>query len=81
MEALCVSNSNGQPSFINTVDSSKAGCSTTPIKIAEVSCHQSLLEQNCFSPISELVLGSFEEETLLLNWVIPMRSDKDEKDH
>ena len=80
VEVSCVSKSNGQPSFINIVDSSKVGCSTTPVKIVEVSCHQSLLEQNCFSPISELVLDSFEEEMLLLNWVNPTVSDKDEED-
>ena len=62
------------------MDSSNAGCSTTPMKIAEVSCHQSLLEQNHFSPISELVSDSFEKETLLLNWVNPTRFNKDEED-
>nr|POF27376.1 hypothetical protein CFP56_14493 [Quercus suber] len=55
VEVSCVSNSDGHPSFTDTVNSSNAGCSTTPVKIAEVSCHQSLLEQNWFSLISELV--------------------------
>ena len=62
------------------MDSSNAGCSTTPMKIAEVSCHQSLLEQNHFSPISELVSDSFEKETLLLNRVNPTGFNKDEED-
>ena len=51
-----------------------------PVKIAKVSCHQSLLEQNRFSLISELVSDSFKEETLLLNWVNPMGFNKDEED-
>ena len=54
-------------------------CSTTPVKRAEVSCHQPLLEQNRFSPISEIVSGSFDEETLVLNWVNPTESDRDEE--
>lgn len=80
VEVLCVLNSNGHLSLTDTVDSSNVGCSTMPVKIAEVSCHQPLLEQNHFSPISELVSDSFEEETLLLNWVNPKGSDKDKED-
>ena len=80
MEVSCVSNSANHPSFVNTMDSSNAGCSTTPMKIAEVSCHRSLLEQNRFSPISELVSDSFEKETLLLNWVNPTGFNNDEED-
>ena len=80
VEVSCVSNFDGQPSFIDTVDFSNVGCSTTLVKIAKVSCHQSLLEQNRFSLISELVSDSFKEETLLLNWVNPTRSDKDKED-
>ena len=80
VEVSCVSNSDGQPSFVDTMDSSNAGCSTTPMKIAEVSCHQSLLEQNHFSPISQLVSDSFEKETLLLNRVNPTGFNKDEED-
>ena len=75
-----VSNSDGHPNFIDTMDSSNAWCLTMPVKFAEVSCHQPLLEQNRLSPISELVSDFFEEETLLLNWVNPTRSDKDEED-
>ncbi|XP_030965029.1 uncharacterized protein LOC115986306 [Quercus lobata] len=47
---------------------------------AEVSCNQPLLDRNHFSPISELVSDSFEEEMLLLNWVNPTGSYKDEED-
>ena len=76
VEVSCVSNSNGHPSFIDTV----VGCSMTPIKRAKVSCSQPLLKQNHFSPIFELVSNSFEEEMLLLNWVNPTESNKDEED-
>ena len=80
MEVSCVSNSDGLPNLTDIV----VGCSTTPMKRAKVSCNQPLLEQNCFSPISELVSDSFEEEMLLLNWVLnwvnPKGFDKDEED-
>ena len=76
VEVSRILNSDGHPSFIDTV----VRCSTTPVKRAEVSCHQPLLEQNHFSPISELVSDSFDENKLLLNWVNPTRSDKDEED-
>ncbi|KAF3949838.1 hypothetical protein CMV_024337 [Castanea mollissima] len=48
VEVSCVLNSDGHPSFIVTMDSSNARCSTTPVKIAKVSCHQPLLEQTLF---------------------------------
>ena len=80
VEVSCVSNSDDQPSFVDTMDSSNAGCSTTPMKIVEVSCHRSLLEQNRFSPISELVSDSFEKEMLLLNLVNPTGFNNDEED-
>ena len=51
-------------------------CLTIPEKRVEVSCHQPLLEHNRFSPISEMVSDSFDEETLVLNWVNPMKSDR-----
>ena len=76
MEISYVLNSIGHPSFTDAM----AGCSTTPVKRAEVSCHQALLEQNKFSPISKLVSDSFEEELLLLNWVSPTESDGDEEE-
>ena len=76
MEISYVLNSIGHPSFTDAM----AGCSTTLVKRAEVSCHQALLEQNKFSPISKLVSDSFEEELLLLNWVSPTESDGDEEE-
>ncbi|KAK9997824.1 hypothetical protein SO802_017427 [Lithocarpus litseifolius] len=76
VEVSCVSNSDGHFSFTDSM----VGCSTTIVKRAEVSCHQPLLEQNRFSPMSELGSDSFEKETLLLNWVNPTGSDKDEED-
>ena len=80
VEVSCLSNSVDHPSFTDTA----VGCSMTPVKRAEVSCNQPLLEQNRFSPISELVSDSFEKEMLLLNWVLnwvnPKGSDKDEED-
>ena len=57
-----------------------AECSTTPEKRAEESCHQPLLEQNRFSPISEMVSDSLEEETLLLNWVNHTESVREEEE-
>ena len=76
VEILYVSNSIGHPGFTDAV----AGCSKTPVKRAEVSCHLPLLEQNKFSLVSELVSDSFEEESLLLNWVNPTESDRDEEE-
>ncbi|KAL0002319.1 hypothetical protein SO802_016100 [Lithocarpus litseifolius] len=76
VEVPCVSNSNGHPSFNDSV----VGCSTSTVKRAEMFCHQTLLERNRFSPISELGSDSFEEETLLLDWVNPTGSDKDKED-
>ena len=57
-----------------------AECLTTPVKRAELSCNQPLLEQNRFSPISEMVLDSFKEEMMLVNWVNPKESDRDEEE-
>ena len=76
VEVSCLANSVDHPSFIDTA----VGCSTALVKRAEVLCHQSLLEQNRFSPISELASDSFEEEKLLLNWAKPTGSDTDEED-
>ena len=76
VEISSISNSVAHPCFTNAV----AECSTTPVKRAEVSCHQPLLEQNKFSPISGLVSDSFEEESLLLNWINPTESDRDEEE-
>ena len=45
-----------------------------------MSRHQPLLEQNKFSPISGLVSDSFEEESMLLNWINPTESDRDEEE-
>ena len=75
-EILYVLNSVGHPSFTDAV----AGCLTTPVKRAEESCHQPLLEQNKFSLIFELVSDSFEKKSLLLNWVNPTESDGDEEE-
>ena len=76
VEVSCLSNSVDHPSFTDIV----VGCSTTLVKRAEVLCHQSLLEQNRFSPIFELASDYFEEEKPLLNWVNPTGSDTDEED-
>jgi len=67
VEVSCILNSDDQPSFIDTVDSSKAGCSTDASEDCQGVLPLVFIEQNHFSPISELVLDSFEEETLLLN--------------
>nr|POF13417.1 hypothetical protein CFP56_22936 [Quercus suber] len=71
-----VSSSGDHPRLTNVVAESP----TVPVKRAEVSCHQPLLEQNRFSPISEMASNSFDEETRLLNWVNPMESDRDEEE-
>ena len=76
VEVSCLANSVDHPNFTNIT----VGCSTALVKRAEVLRHQSLLEQNRFSPISELASDSFEEEKLLLNWVKPTGSDTDEED-
>lgn len=73
---LYVSNSDGQSSFTNPMDFSIVGCSTMHSMSSVMLCHQSLLEQNCFSPLSELGSDTFEKETLLLNKVNPTRSDE-----
>nr|POE89180.1 hypothetical protein CFP56_59774 [Quercus suber] len=77
---LHVSNSNGQSSFTNPVDSLIVGCPMMHSMSSDMRCHQSLLEQNRFSPLSKLVSDTFKEENLLLNWVNPTGSDKDEDD-
>ena len=76
VEVSCLANSVDHPNFTDIA----VGCSTALVKRAEVLSHQSLLEQNRFSPISELASDSFEEEKLLLNWVKPTGSDTDEED-
>jgi len=76
VEVSHVSSSGDHPRFTDAV----AESSTIPEKRAEVSCHQPLLEQNRFSPISEMVSDSFDEETLVLNWVNPTESDRDEEE-
>nr|POE64321.1 hypothetical protein CFP56_49863 [Quercus suber] len=74
-EVSHVSSSGDHPRFTDAV----AESSKVPVERAEVSCHQPLLEQNRFSPISKMVSDSFDEETLLLNWVNPMELDRDEE--
>ena len=76
VEVSCLANSVDHPNFTDIA----VGCSTALVTRAEVLSHQSLLEQNRFSPISELASDSFEEEKLLLNWVKPTGSDTDEED-
>ena len=76
VEVSHVSSSSDHPSFADVVAKSL----TIPVKRAEVSCHQPLLEQNRFSPISEKVSDSFDEETMLLNWVNPTELDRDEEE-
>nr|POE91495.1 hypothetical protein CFP56_14605 [Quercus suber] len=58
-----VSSSGDHPRLTDAVAESP----TVPVKRAEVSRHQPLLEQNRFSPISEMASDSFDEETRLLN--------------
>ena len=77
---LRVSNFDGQSSFTNPVDSLIVGCPTMHSMSSNMHFHQSLLEQNRFSPLSELVSDTFKEENLLLNWVNPTGSNKDEDD-
>ena len=57
-----------------------AECSTTPVQRAELSYTQPLLEQNRFSPISEMVSDSLEEEMMMVNWVNPKESDREEEE-
>ena len=76
VEVSHVSSSGNHPNFADVVAKSL----TIPVKRAEVSCHQPLPEQNRFSPISEKVSDSFDEETMLLNWVNPTESDRDEEE-
>ncbi|KAL0007922.1 hypothetical protein SO802_009424 [Lithocarpus litseifolius] len=45
---------------------------------SEMIHHQKLLGNNCFSPLSELGFDSKEDELLLLDWVNPTESGKDE---
>ena len=76
MGVLHGSSSGDHPDFFDAM----AECSTTPVKRVELSCNQPLLEQNRFSPISEMVSDSLEEEMMLVNWVNPTESDRDEKE-
>ena len=76
VEVSHVSSSGNHPNFADVVAKSL----TIPVKRAKVSCHQPLLDQNRFSPISEKVSDSFDEETMLLNWVNPTESDRDEEE-
>ncbi|KAK9997579.1 hypothetical protein SO802_022265 [Lithocarpus litseifolius] len=72
--------SDGLPSFTVTVNPADEECSTLRVESAEVSCHQPLLVKNRFAPFSELVSDSSADEMLMLNWVHPTGSDKDEED-
>ena len=76
VEVSLVLSSGDHPRFTEAVSE----CLTIPEKRTEVSCHQPLLEHNRFSPISEMVSDSFDEETLVLNWVNPTESDRDEEE-
>ena len=71
-----MSSSGDHPRFIDAVSE----CLTIPKKRVEVSCHQPLLEHNRFSPISEMVSDSLEEEMMLVNWVNPKESDREEEE-
>nr|POE74432.1 hypothetical protein CFP56_35654 [Quercus suber] len=69
-----VLNSDGQP--VNVEPST-----SPPLLVFEFSDmfhrHQ-MLGNNCFSPLSELGFDSKDDEIMLLDWVNPMRSSKDE---
>nr|POF10255.1 hypothetical protein CFP56_49590 [Quercus suber] len=75
-EVLHGSSFGDHPRFSDTV----AESTKVPVERAEVCCHQPLLEQNRFSPNSEMVSVSFDKETLLLNWENLIKLDRDEEE-
>ena len=58
---------------------SDASPSLSVFELSDMICHHKLLGKNFFSPISELGFDSKDDEILLLDWVNPKGSGKDEE--